>query len=878
MTDKPEQTGKTDVPESQAQDARTGAKKKESGLASAPAQSQPLDSENAPGPEQKAASGRRPASGGEKPGAVPSGGAKEISPGPADAGIDAAGARKGGGQVPEKPSLGAIAQTGLTGPGRTGQPPAAPSAPSETFGQASARQMPPRSLVDIEPSDVDFEPPLIQSLALLFKLLGKPVSTSFLLSGLPVAETALRPSAVIRSAQLGGMNAKTVYRATVQDISNLTLPCILLLRHNKSCVLVSYDDETAEVLFPETGQSSNHVSLEELAKEYTGYAIFGKLEGRLDKRASEIKLIKAKRWFWDTLLHFFPIYKHVILASFVVNLLTCASPLFFMNVYDRVVPNGRNAFETLWALAIGIAFIYLFDFILRNLRSYFVDVAGKNADMVLASRLMRHLMNIKLDNKPDSTGSLANNLREFDSLREFFGSTTLLALVDLPFLFFFLGIIAFIGGPLVIIPLAAIPIVVGAGLISQFSFQRAVEAGYKETTQKNALLIEIINGLETVKTSLAEGRMQHAWEEVVSMSATSSSKIKTLSNLTMTISVFATQMVSVLIIIWGVYRIDEQLMTMGALIACNMLSGRAMAPLSQLASMLARLQQSRMALKSLDMLMQLPVERPEEKQYVDFGELKPALTLDDVYFKYPGSERYAMDGVTMHINPGEKVGVIGKMGSGKSTLGRLLMGLFEPTEGAVKLDGVDIRQLDVADLRVRIGYVSQDNYLFYGSVRDNIALGMPYADDRMILRAAAVSGVTDFVRAHPAGFGMPVGERGMSLSGGQRQALAVARALLHDPDILIMDEPSSNMDNASEHAFKYRLASIIKDKTVIIVTHRLSMLDLVDRLVIMDNGKIVADGPKGAVLRALKEEQVRAAARAGRGAPQQAVGAPRPVH
>ena len=362
------------------------------------------------------------------------------------------------------------------------------------------------------------------------------------------------------------------------------------------------------------------------------------------------------------------------------------------------------------------------------------------------------------------------------------------------------------------------------------------------------------------------------------MSATSSSKIKTLSNLTMTISVFATQMVSVLIIIWGVYRIDEQLMTMGALIACNMLSGRAMAPLSQLASMLARLQQSRMALKSLDMLMQLPVERPEEKQYVDFGELKPALTLDDVYFKYPGSERYAMDGVTMHINPGEKVGVIGKMGSGKSTLGRLLMGLFEPTEGAVKLDGVDIRQLDVADLRVRIGYVSQDNYLFYGSVRDNIALGMPYADDRMILRAAAVSGVTDFVRAHPAGFGMPVGERGMSLSGGQRQALAVARALLHDPDILIMDEPSSNMDNASEHAFKYRLASIIKDKTVIIVTHRLSMLDLVDRLVIMDNGKIVADGPKGAVLRALKEEQVRAAARAGRGAPQQAVRAARPVH
>ena len=350
----------------------------------------------------------------------------------------------------------------------------------------------PHTVLDIEPSDVDFEPPLIQSLALLFKLLGKPVSTSFLLSGLPVAEIALRPSALIRAAGLGGMNAKTVYRATIKDISSLTLPCILLLRQNKSCLLVSYDDSSAEVLFPETGQTSNQVSLEELSKEYTGYAIFGKLEGKLDKRASEIKLVKAKRWFWDTLLHFFPIYKHVLLASLVVNLLTSASPLFFMNVYDRVVPNGRNAFETLWALAIGIGLIYLFDFLLRNLRSYFVDVAGKNADMVLASRLMRHLMGLKLDSKPDSTGSLANNLREFDSLREFFGSTTLLALVDLPFLFFFLCIIGYIGGPLVFIPLAAIPVVVGAGFISQFSFQRAVEAGYEETTQKTPCLLKLL--------------------------------------------------------------------------------------------------------------------------------------------------------------------------------------------------------------------------------------------------------------------------------------------------------------------------------------------------------------------------------------------------
>ena len=268
-----------------------------------------------------------------------------------------------------------------------------------------------------------------------------------------------------------------------------------------------------------------------------------------------------------------------------------------------------------------------------------------------------------------------------------------------------------------------------------------------------------------------------------------------------------------------------------------------------------------MALKSLDMLMELPVERPDEKQYMDFGDLPAALTLDRVVFKYPNSERASLSNVNLQINAGEKVGIIGRMGSGKSTLGRLCVGLYEPAEGAVKLGGVDIRQLDVADLRARVGYVSQDNYLFFGSVRDNIALGMPHADDRMILRAATISGVIDFIRMHPAGFGMPVGERGMNLSGGQRQAVAIARALLHDPDILIMDEPSSNMDNGSENMFKRRLATIVGDKTLVIITHRLSMLDLVDRLVVVDNGQILADGPKDAVLNALRNEQIQAAGR-----------------
>ncbi|MDL2266954.1 type I secretion system permease/ATPase [Desulfovibrio sp. OttesenSCG-928-G15] len=708
-----------------------------------------------------------------------------------------------------------------------------------------------------DPSDVDYDPPLIQCLAGLFKLFGKPVSTRLLIAGLPKTSGPLHPSAAIRAAKAAGLRAKTVFRPTLSQISPLTLPCILLLQGEKACILTSINDKEVEVLFPENGMEPNTVSRDALENEYLGYAIYAKPEPKLDKRASDIKLLDHKRWFWGTLFHFMPIYKHVFGASILVNLLAVAGPLFFMNVYDRVVPN--HATDTLWMLAIGIIIAYMFDFLLRNLRSYFVDVAGRNADIVLASRLMQHLLAMRLDVKPDSTGSLANNLREFESLRDFFGSTTLMALVDLPFLVFFVVLVVVIGGPIGIIPLVAVPIVVCAGLFLQFPLQQVTEKGFKENMQKNALLVEIINGLETIKTTMAEGRIQHAWERVVGMSASSNNQTKRMSNLSVTMTIVITQLVSVLVIIWGVYRISDGLLSMGGLIACNMLAGRAMAPLSQVASMLTRLQQSRMSLKSLDMLMNLDTEKPETGQYVDFGHLEHSLTLEDLSFKYPATERFALDKVNIHIRPGEKVGIIGRMGSGKSTLGRLCVGLYLPSEGAVKLGGVDIRQLDMVDLRSRVGYVSQDNYLFYGTVRENISFGAVNADDRMILRAANIAGVTDFVRAHPAGFGMPVGERGMSLSGGQRQSVAIARALLQDPDILIMDEPSSNMDNSSELALKQRLAATLGNKTLILVTHRLSMLDLVERLVVMDSGRIVADGPKNAVLNALRNEQVRVA-------------------
>lgn len=710
-----------------------------------------------------------------------------------------------------------------------------------------------------DPSQIDFNPPLVQCLALMFKLYNRPIAANIITARLPAGQGSHRPSSILRAARSLGLECSIVSKPELSQISPMTMPCILMLQNEQACVLASLERETATVYFPEQGSAPFRVNRGELENEYIGYAIYAKLEAKLDDRASRIQLLKTKQWFWGTLLNFLPIYKHVVLASLIINMLTLCSPLFTMNVYDRVVPNGLNAEETLWALAIGITIAYVFDFLLRNLRSYFVDVAGRNADVILASRLMQQVLSMRLDAKPDSTGSLVNNLREFESLREFFSSTTMTALIDIPFLLIFLFIIWFIGGPVVVIPVLAIPIVLGIGVFLQFPMQATTEKGFKENMQKNALLVEIINGLETVKTSMAEGRMQNLWEKVVGMSALSNANSKKMVNISLTSTVLLTQLVSVGVIIFGVYRHSENLITMGGIIACNMLAGRAMAPLSQLAGMFARLQQSRMALKALDQLMHLPTENVANDSYVEFGHLDHSLALEELSFKYPQSERYALENINMEIRPGEKIGIIGSMGSGKSTLGRLCVGLYQPSEGAVKMGGVDIRQIDTTTLRSRFGYVSQDNYLFYGTVRENIAFGASNVDDRMILRAANIAGVTDFVRNNPAGFGMQVGERGMNLSGGQRQSVSIARALLRDPDILIMDEPSSNMDNFSENMLKHRLAATMGGKTVIIITHRLSMLALVERLIVMDHGRVYADGPKNDVLNLLQQEQVRAA-------------------
>ncbi len=694
----------------------------------------------------------------------------------------------------------------------------------------------------LRPSNVDFMPGILRCMAILLRLKGVIVSPQFLMAGLNGSHVT--PEGCLRVARKAGMTGRILYRPKLADIPPLTLPCILLLTNDRACVLVSRKGEHIQVIFPETDNTAINVPIEEIQADYSGYALFASVESKPDERTAGFTISRGKRWFWDVLRYYAPIYRHVALASIITNLIAVATPLFVMNVYDRVVPNA--AMETLWVLATGVLIAYIFDFLLRSMRVYFVDVAGRNADVVLSSSLMNKVLSMRLDTKPESTGALANNLREFEQLRDFFSSSTLLACIDVPFLAIFIIFIGIIAGPMCLLPICAIPVLICLGIVIQSFARRSAEASYKQNMQKNALLVEIVNGLETIKSCQAESRMQRLWEAVVGLSAKSNSESRKYNNLAVNASMLITQFCSVILIIWGVYRIEEGLMSMGALIGANILLGRTMAPLMQVASLITRTQNSHVALKSLDLLMALPSENQAEKTPIDFGMLRPSLSMENVSFAYPRAQRLALDNVSITIEPGEHVGIIGAMGSGKSTLSRLLTGLYQPKEGAVKFGGVDIRQFATTELRSRIGVLPQDVVLFYGSVRDNIALGDPTINDHLILRAASIAGVTDFLRHNPAGFAAQVGEQGKELSGGQRQAVALARALVHDPEILILDEPTSNMDTDSERMLQQRLAQIARGRTLLLVTHRLSMLRLVDRLIILKEGRIVYDGPRDA--------------------------------
>lgn len=697
--------------------------------------------------------------------------------------------------------------------------------------------------------------PLLGCLLILAKIEHKTCNAATLTAGLPLENHKLTPELFVRAAGRAGMTARLVKRP-LRKISNLVLPATLLLENGRACILESITKEdTATIIQPESGDGVRQVAVDELDAEYTGFAIFIQSAYQFDERTRHTLISRPKHWFWDTITESWPVYAEVIIAAFLINLFALASPLFIMNVYDRVVPN--HAIETLWVLGIGVTIVYVFDLLMRTLRGYFIDIAGKRADIVLSASLFERVLGLKLDSRPPSVGAFANNLHEFDTFRDFFTSATLSTLIDLPFVFLFIAIIWLLGGSLAVIPLAILP----ACFISAYFIQRSmaghVENLVRHASQKQATLIETLTGLEAIKCIGAEGVLQRRWEQMTGTISSTGLKARMLSTSAINITIFFQQMATVAVVIYGVYLIGDGELSVGGLIAATILTGRALAPLGQAAGIMTRLHQARSAYSSTDTIMRTPVERPADKVFIDRQNIKGDIEFRNVSFSYPGQSVEALDKVSFSINAGERVAIIGRIGSGKSTVEKLLLGLYEPSAGAILIDGIDSRQLDPGQIRRNIGYVPQDGFLFYGSVRDNIVFGMPHAEDHAILRAAGIAGVTDFVNKHPSGFDLQVGERGDRLSGGQRQGIAVARALLRDPPILVMDEPSNAMDNTTEEIFKARLKEFLDSKTLLLVTHRASLLSLVDRVIVMDSSRIIADGAKDDVLAALKQGNIR---------------------
>jgi len=674
-------------------------------------------------------------------------------------------------------------------------------------------------------------------------------------TGLPLPDQRLSPDLLPRAAARAGLQGRLLVRR-LEQIPAIALPAMLLLKEGRCAVLLGWEGDAARLLISESDGGEVRVEREALAQDYSGKVFFAQPQHKFDVTQGSL-IPRARSWFKDTLKLSRWLYADAIAASLVINLIALAAPLFVMNVYDRVVPNQATA--TLWVLAAGICGAYLFDLLLKGLRSLCLDLAGKKTDLIISATLFERIVGMAMKFRPARVGSYAQNIHEFQGMRDFLTSLTLTSLIDLPFTLIILLVIALLGGHLVWIPIVAFPLALGIGHLLQKPLTATLERTMALGAERQSSLIETLSGLDAVKVNNAESERQYQWEQTIGTLSRLELRVKILSGLAMNITLLIQQLAGVAMICFGVYMIIDGNLSMGGLVACYMLSGRALGPLAQLSGLLTRYQQAKVTMVSVDQMMELPQERNFEERPLSRQVLQGAMEFRNVDFTYPNQQTLALKNINLVVRPGERIGIIGRSGSGKSSLAKLLVGLYQPDEGSLLVDGVDIRQIDVSELRHNIGYVPQDIQLLSGTLRDNLISGARYVDDEMVLQAGELAGVHEFARLHPQGYELQVGERGQNLSGGQRQNVALARALLLNPPILLLDEPTSAMDNTGEERLKQRLQAVIEKKTVILVTHRASLLTLVDRLLVIDRGQILADGPKAAVMEALKKGQISVA-------------------
>jgi ATP-binding cassette subfamily C protein LapB len=696
--------------------------------------------------------------------------------------------------------------------------------------------------------------PVLDCLTYLAREADRPSSPVLLRAGLALADDGTLPFHQIEPAlDQVGMRAEPIARR-LKGWPARKMPAVLELTEGRAAVLLEMRDGDALVYAPGIAEL-NWIKLAELEPVYAGRAVVVETDPTRE-REGERPWDKAKRshWFWSEVYKVRKEYWPVLLAALIVNLLAFAMPLFTMNVYDRVIPN--KAISTLWVLALGVFLALGFDFILRVARARLIDEVSRALDAKLSQKLFEKVMNLPMAERQGSTGAFARRVSEFEMVRDFFASTTVVLIVDVIFLFLFLGLITILAGWLVFVPIVGIALMLIAGLSLQKAMGRAAIDAQADSSLQHSVLVESIAGAETLKAARAEGQMLGRWRRYSAMSAATSERMRRLTAIAVNLASISQQLISVGLLIGGFYQFQQGDMTMGAIIAIIMLSGRSLQPIGQLAFLVTRGKQAFATLDSLQRMMDASDERQVAMRSI-VPEIRAGhVELNNVSFRYPNAGRDSLDGLNLKIGPGERIGIIGRVASGKSTLGRVLCGLYAPTEGEMLVDGLDSRQYHPHQLRESFRFVAQDAEVFSGTVRDNLMLGAAKANDEQLIDAVVRSGADIFLSRDAAGFDLPVGERGSRLSGGQRALLVLARALVSPSKMLFLDEPTGSMDTQTELYFIEHLkTALTADQSLVVATHRHNMLSILTRLIVIDGGKILADGPRDDVLKHLSAPQ-----------------------
>ncbi|MDU4290505.1 type I secretion system permease/ATPase [Mixta calida] len=641
------------------------------------------------------------------------------------------------------------------------------------------------------------------------------------------------------------------------DVKSFLLPAVIRFQESYA-VLTHYDEQQCRLILPLLGSQPVAIDTQELLRHYEGELLLLRPKAHMDHRAEDLVQLSGEHWFWHTIWRFKRYIFEAAVLSVVINVLVLAMAIFTMTVYNRVLPN--QTYVTLWTMAIGVTLALFFELCARLARAWVTDRAGKKIDLLLGAQIFRHVLQGKMENRAQSSGAFGNVMQSFETVRELTTSAALTTVADLPFVLLFLLVIHMVAGPLVWCVMLILVAIVTMVLLMQIPLKRHAEESMKIGSNRYGLVIETLDNLETIKALRAENLVSGKHDIASVKLSTVSMKSRFLSTMGSSMIQTTQQFGTVLLLLWGSYLVGDGEISMGGIIATMTLMGRAVMPIATLAALGLRIQQAKTSLSILNKVMETPIEREHGKVYVQLPQGSPSeIVCQNLSFSYRKELPPAVDRIDLTLHHGERVAILGKMGCGKSSLLRLLVGLYQPTGGNIHISGVDINQIEKGELRSRIALVNQEPRLMFGTLRDNLLMGAPWASDEEMMRVAQMTGVSDIVARHPMGFGMPVGERGDTLSGGQKQAIALARALLTEPDVLLLDEPTSGMDMGSERTVLQALVPAMEGRTVVIVTHRPAVLKYVDRIIVMDEGMKVADGPKEEIVKLLNEGKIPAA-------------------